>query len=153
MLTAGLSLFQPVDITSEIQSRTDTNPIFIVAVVMLGIAGCLTMLTVIPEIIVGVAIAVVLIPPATTVGIGLGLGSAQVAEGASFVLLSNLLGLIMGLMIVFLLKKVSPRGLQEKQKAIQSHRISIMLLVGLAIGLAIMQLLFFHKGAEDTEYF
>lgn len=142
LLTAGLSLFQPVDITSEIQSRTDTNPIFIVVAVMLGIAGGLAMLTAIPEIIVGVAIAVALIPPATTVGIGLGLGSAQIAEGASFVLLSNLLGLIMGLMIVFLLKKVSPRGLQEKQKAIQSHRISILLLVILAIGLAIMQLFF-----------
>ncbi|MDQ3848451.1 MAG: TIGR00341 family protein [Thermoproteota archaeon] len=143
LLTAGLSLFQPLNITSEIQSRTDANPIFIVVAVMLGIAGGLAMLTAIPEIIVGVAIAVALIPPATTVGIGLGLGSAQVAERASFVLLSNLIGLIMGLMIVFLLKRVSPREPQEKQKAIQSHRISIMLLVGLAIGVAFMQLLFF----------
>jgi uncharacterized membrane protein len=52
------------------------------------------MLTAIPEIIVGVAIAIALIiPPLTTVGIGLGLGSAEVV-GTSFVLLSNIFGLI-----------------------------------------------------------
>lgn len=142
ILTAVISLFHPIDITSEIQSRTDRNPLFIVVAVMLGVAGGLAMLTAIPEIIVGVAIAVALIPPATTVGIGLGLGSVQVAEGASFVLLSNIFGLIIGLMITFLLKRMSPREAQEKQKAVQSQRVSIMLLVGLAIGLAIMQLYF-----------
>ncbi|MDQ3836722.1 MAG: TIGR00341 family protein [Thermoproteota archaeon] len=142
ILTAILSLFHHVDITPEIQSRTDTNPIFILVAVMLGVAGGLAMLTAIPEVIVGVAIAVALIPPSTTLGICLGLGSAQVAEGASLVLLSNILGLIIGLMMTFLLKRISPRGPQEKQKATQSHRISIMLLVALAVVLAIMQLFF-----------
>jgi uncharacterized membrane protein len=62
ILTAILSLFHLIDITSEIQSRTDTNPVFIVAAMMLGIAGGLAMLTAIPEILVGMAIAVALIP-------------------------------------------------------------------------------------------
>ncbi|MDQ3840452.1 MAG: TIGR00341 family protein [Thermoproteota archaeon] len=142
LLTAGLSFFYHVDITSEIQSRTDTNPIFIIVAVMLGIAGGLAMLTAIPEIIVGVAIAVALVPPATTVGIGLGLGSAQVAEGASFVLLSNIFGLLIGFTIIFLVRRISPGEQQEKEKATQTHRISIILLVSLAIALAIMQLFF-----------
>jgi len=142
LLTAGLSLFYNVEVTSEIESRTDTNPIFIIVAVMLGMAGGLAMLTAIPEIIVGVAIAVALIPPSTTVGIGLGLGSMQVAEGASFVLLSNLLGLVIGFIIMFLIRRISPGEQQEKEKATQIHRISIMLLVSLAIALAIMQLFF-----------
>jgi uncharacterized hydrophobic protein (TIGR00341 family) len=142
LLTAGLSFFYHLDITTEIQSRTDTNPIFIIVAVMLGIAGGVAMLTAIPEIIVGVAIAVALIPPSTTVGIGLGLGSLQVAEGASFVLLSNIFGLIIGFTIIFLVRRISPGEQQEKEKARKSQRISITLLVTLAIGLAIMQLFF-----------
>jgi heme/copper-type cytochrome/quinol oxidase subunit 2 len=70
------------------------------------------------------------------------LGSAEIAEGASFVLLSNILGLLIGFMIIFLLKRISPRGHQEKQKATQSQRIGIILLIVFATGLAIMQLFF-----------
>ncbi|MDQ3838467.1 MAG: DUF389 domain-containing protein [Thermoproteota archaeon] len=46
----------------------------------------LALITAIPEIIVGVAIAVALIPPAAVTGIGIGLGSFDIAFSAFLIL-------------------------------------------------------------------
>ncbi|MEO9294469.1 MAG: TIGR00341 family protein [Nitrososphaera sp.] len=138
-LTAVLTIFYEVQITSEIQSRTEVTPILIVVALMLGVAGGLAMLTSIPEIIVGVAIAVALVPPATTIGIGIGVGSFGIATGASLVLLSNIIGMVIGFMVIFLLKGISPRKYYEKQKAKQFLRINIMVLIALAIALGLIE--------------
>lgn len=141
-LTLALSAFYSIDITSEIQSRTEVNPVIIVVAVMLGVAGGLALLTSIPEIIVGVAIAVALVPPAATTGIGIGLGSAEIAGGASLVLLSNIIGMVIGFMAIFLAKGVSPRKYYEKQKAKKVLTMNIIVLVSLAIVLGVIEALF-----------
>lgn len=141
-LTVAITLFYPVEPTPEILSRTEVSPILIVVAVMLGIAGGLAMLTSIPEIIVGVAIAVALVPPATTVGIGIGIGSVDIAASASLVLLSNIIGMVIGFMVIFLLKGVSPRKYYEKQKAKEVLRSNILVLVALAAALGAIEVLF-----------
>jgi uncharacterized hydrophobic protein (TIGR00341 family) len=141
-LTAAITLFYPVEPTPEILSRTDVSPILIVVAVMLGIAGGLAMLTSIPEIIVGVAIAVALVPPATTVGIGIGIGSVDIATRASLVLLSNIIGMVIGFMVIFLLKGVSPRKYYEKKRAKEVLRSNILVLVALAAALGAIEVLF-----------
>jgi uncharacterized hydrophobic protein (TIGR00341 family) len=142
VLTLALSAFYSIEITPEIQSRTGVSPILIVVAVMLGIAGGLALLTAIPEIIVGVAIAVALVPPATTTGIGLGLGSAEIAVGSSLVLLSNIIGMIIGFMAIFLAKGISPRKYYEKQKAKRVLTVNIIVLVLLAVVLGVIEVLF-----------
>lgn len=142
VLTFATSLFMPIQITPEIQSRTEVSPILIVVAVMLGIAGGLAMLSSIPEIIVGVAIAVALVPPATVVGIGLGLGMIDVAFYSFLVLISNIIGMIIGFKIIFLLKGISPRKYYEKQRAKEATRINILVLTGLAVSLGIIEALF-----------
>lgn len=144
-LTAALALLYPVETTPEILSRTEVSPILIVVAVMLGIAGGLAMLTSIPEIIVGVAIAVALVPPATTIGIGIGLGSIDIAASASLVLLSNIIGMVIGFMIIFLLKGISPRKYYEKKKAREVLRLNVMVLVALAVALGAIEVLFGYR--------
>lgn len=142
VLTLTLSAFYTIEITPEIQSRTEVSPILIVVAVMLGIAGGLALLTSIPEIIVGVAIAVALVPPATTAGIGFGLGSADIAFGASLVLLSNIIGMVIGFMVIFLAKGISPRKYYEKKKAKKVLTVNIIVMVLLAIVLGVIEVLF-----------
>lgn len=141
-LTLGLSAFYSIEMTPEIPLRTEVNPIIIVVAVMLGVAGGLALMTSIPEIIVGVAIAVALVPPATTAGIGVGLGSTEISGGASLVLLSNIIGMVIGFMLIFLAKGISPRKYYEKQKAKRVLTINIIVMVLLAIVLGIIEALF-----------
>ena len=110
-ITLVLSMIIHVEVTPEIQSRTKERPSTIIVAIMLGIAGGLALITAIPEIIVGVAIAVALVPPATVTGIGIGLGSVDIAVGAFLTLLASIIGLVIGFLIVFLLKRVRPRKL------------------------------------------
>jgi uncharacterized hydrophobic protein (TIGR00341 family) len=142
VITLALSAFYNIEITPEIQSRTEVSPVLIVVAVMLGIAGGLALLTSIPEIIVGVAIAVALVPPATTAGIGFGLGSADIAFGASLVLLSNIIGMVIGFMVIFLAKGISPRKYYEKQKAKKVLTVNIVVMVLLAVVLGVIEVLF-----------
>jgi uncharacterized hydrophobic protein (TIGR00341 family) len=141
-LTAVLTLFYSVQVTPEIASRTMVSPILIVVAITLGIAGGLAMLTSIPEIIVGVAIAVALVPPAATVGIGIGMGAMSIAASASLVLLSNVIGMVLGFMMIFLIKGISPRRYYERQKAKNILRLNILLLVVLATALGAIEVFF-----------
>ncbi len=132
----------PIEITPEIQSRTEEHPVGIVVVVLLGIAGGLAMITAIQEIIVGVAIAAALIPPAAVTGIGIGIGSFDVAFSAFLVLTSNIIGLVIGFMIIFLVKRISPRMYTEKKRAGRVIKVNISIFIGLATVLAVIEFVF-----------
>ncbi|MDQ6862205.1 MAG: TIGR00341 family protein [Thermoproteota archaeon] len=131
-ITLGLSMIMHIQVTPEIQSRMDDRPTSIIVAVMLGIAGGVAMFTTIPEIIIGVAIAVALIPPVAVIGIGIGLGSIDIASKASLVLASNIIGLVMGFLIIFLFKGVSSRKYYEQQKAKKVIKANILILSCLA---------------------
>jgi len=81
-ITIVLSMIVSIEITPEILSRTKEWLSAIIVAIMLGIAGGLALITAIPEVIVGVAIAVALVPSATVTGIGIGLGSIDIAVSA-----------------------------------------------------------------------
>ncbi len=57
----------------------------------------------------GVAIAVALIPPLATIGIGIAAASASIIKGASMILLLNLFGIIAVSVIMFLLMNLSEK--------------------------------------------
>ena len=57
----------------------------------------------------GVAIAVALIPPLATVGIGIAAGSALIIKGAAMILLLNLFGIITVAVVMFLLMNLSEK--------------------------------------------
>ncbi len=100
------------------------------------------MITAIPEIIVGLAIAAALIPPPDVRGIGIGLGSLDMALSAIFIMASNIFGLVMGFMLIFLIKHVWPRMHHEKKKGKGIVRTNIVIPADLAILLASIELIF-----------
>ena len=142
LMTFVISFFTEIPITTEIQSRVNVSPLLIIFAIVLGIGGGLAILTSSFEIIVGVAIAVALVPPAAVCGIGIGIGSFEIAYGSFLVLMSNIIGIIIGFMGIFLIKGISPRKYYEKQRAKEVFRINIIIMGILAVSLAIIEIFF-----------
>ena len=134
------SFFITIEMTPEISSRAQVNPLFIIFAILLGIAGGLALVTSFAESMTGVAIAVALVPPAAVVGIGLGTFSFEIALFSFLNLLANLLGIVIGFMVTFLIKKISPRKYQEKKIAENVLKKNIILIIGLAVLVGLIEI-------------
>jgi len=85
-----------------------------------GAAAVLSMTTGLPSVLVGVMVAVALLPPAATLGIMLGSGQLHLALGAGLLLAVNLVCVNLAAKLVFLVKGIRPRTWWQKEKARQS---------------------------------
>jgi uncharacterized hydrophobic protein (TIGR00341 family) len=132
--------FTDLPLTEEILSRAEISPVYLAVAIALGLAGGIAMTTDLPEIIVGVAIAAALVPPAAVSGIGLALGDFDIFSSALTLTFANIIGLILGMMVVFFLEGISPRKYFEKEKAQKHMVITITIFVGLGILLGILLL-------------
>ena len=137
VLTFLTGLIFDLPITNEIEIRTNNSPVDVIIGVLLGIAGGIAMVSTIPGILVGVAIAAALVPPATVTGIGIALFDYEIFTGGLLLTSSNIIGLILGCMIVFFLKGVTPRKYYERTSAKKYLLISIIFFafLGLLLGL------------------
>jgi uncharacterized membrane protein len=83
-----------------------------------------------------VAIAAALVPPATVTGIGIAFFDYEIFTGGLLLTSSNIIGLILGCMIVFFLKGVTPRKYYERSSAKKYLIISIIFFafLGLLLG-------------------
>jgi len=115
----------PLEITDEIQLRTETSPTFMILAVVLGMAGALAMTSNIPGILVGVAISAALVPPAVVIGIGIAMLDYDIIVGASILTLSNVIGLLLGTLTVFLLAGVTPKQYHQKD----THQIKYIIFI------------------------
>lgn len=127
-------------LTDEILSRTEISPVFLAVAIALGLAGGIAMSTDIPGILVGVAIAAALVPPATVAGIGLALWDFEIFSDALTLTAANIIGLVLGMMIVFFGEGISPRKFYEKEKAKNRMIITIIFFVGLSILLGFLSI-------------
>ncbi len=140
LLTTIALQFSDLSITNEILSRTEMSPVFLGVAIALGFAGGIAMSTNIPGILVGVAIAAALVPPATVAGIGIALLDFNIFSSALTLTGANIIGLVLGMMIIFFIGGVSPRKFYEKEKA-QNHMIvTIIVFIGLSILLGFLLL-------------
>ncbi len=144
LITFVLSYFIDIEMTREITLRTEPRPTDILIAVILGMAGAIALLAVLPEIIVGVAIAVALIPPSVVSGLGLGLMDIEIAFGAFRLLVDNVIGMILGMVLIFTLKGISPRHYYEKQLAKDVAIKAILALISLVIIFILLEL-YMHK--------
>lgn len=81
------------EITSEILARTRPNFFDLLVAVFSGLAGGYAVIRRKGETIVGVAIATALMPPLAVVGFGLATAQFQIAGGAFFLFMTNLLAI------------------------------------------------------------
>lgn len=121
ILAYGIGLLWPADLSSrELMARTDVGVAGIVLALVSGAAGVLSLTTGVSSALVGVMVAVALLPPTATVGLMLANGYYKQALGAALLLAVNIVSVNLAAKLVLLFKGVKPRTWLEKQKARQS---------------------------------
>lgn len=86
--------------TSEILARTQPTFFDLMVAVFSGLAGAYATVTRKGEAIVGVAIATALMPPLAVVGYGIAITNWEIAGGAAFLFMTNLLAIALSVTIV-----------------------------------------------------
>lgn len=104
-----------------------------------GSAGALAYTTGIPTAVVGVMVAVALLPPLVAAGLFLGAGLWTHAAGAGLLTLTNLVAINLAGVVTFLVQKVRPRTWHEEEKAKTASRVALATWIALfAVMVALM---------------
>ncbi|WP_049895495.1 DUF389 domain-containing protein [Halopiger xanaduensis] len=103
LIRSGGFVPSTIDITAivQVQNRISPGPLAIVVGICAGAAGAFGLATAIPVSLVGVMIAVALMPAAAAVGIGLAWGNASVALGAATLVAVNATSIPLAGLVVF----------------------------------------------------
>lgn len=104
----------------EILSRTNVGFDGILLALASGAAAALSLSSGIASALVGVMVAVALLPPTATLGMMLVMGNYDLATGAALLLAINVVCVNLSASLVFVLKGIRPRTWLEKSKARQS---------------------------------
>lgn len=131
--------------SAELLSRTDVGFDGIAIALASGAAAALSLVTGISSALVGVMVAVALLPPTTAIGIFLGAGQMDHALGAALLLLANVVCVNLSAQAVLLSRGISPRRWYEKRKARRAMRINAA--IWIALLLALLTLLWFRTPA------
>lgn len=133
-LAAAISLamgyFWPEPLSAgELHSRAQVGLDSVALALASGAAAVLSLTTGVSSVLVGVMVAVALLPPTAAAGLFLGAGQPQLAAGAALLLAVNVVSVNLAAKLVFLVKGVKPRTWLEKRKARQSLLLYIALWV------------------------
>ena len=104
----------------ELLARTDVGLDSVALALASGAAAVLSLSTGLPSVLVGVMVAVALLPPTATMGLMLGAGKLKLAVGAGLLLAVNVVCVNLAAKVTFLARGIKPRTGLEKQKARQS---------------------------------
>jgi uncharacterized hydrophobic protein (TIGR00341 family) len=113
-------------VSDELLQRTEVGLDAVTLALASGAAAVLSISTGLPSVLVGVMVAVALLPPAATMGIMLGHGELHLAAGAALLLAVNVVCVNVAGVSVFALKGVRPRTWLERQRARQSVVLNLM---------------------------
>lgn len=117
-LSAILGYFWPFEsLSGELMARTEAGLDSVALELASGAAAALSLTTGLPSVLVGVMVAVALLPPAATLGLMLGHGHPDLAFGAGLLLAVNVVCVNLSSKVVFLLRGIRPRTWWEKEKA------------------------------------
>jgi uncharacterized hydrophobic protein (TIGR00341 family) len=125
------------DVATVPQIRERLAPDFLSLVVALGagVAGVLSLTSGVSTALVGVMIAVALIPPAATVGIGIAWGAPLVALGSGVLLLVNVLSINLAALAVLWYRGYRPESWFREDEA---KRATLKRIVALAFAIAVL---------------
>jgi uncharacterized hydrophobic protein (TIGR00341 family) len=142
-LSIIIGIFWPLNIESrELLARTNVGLDSAVLAMASGAAAVISLTSGIPSILVGVMVAVALLPPAATMGLMLGAGQTDLAYGAAFLLAVNIVAINLSAKLGFLIQGIKPRTWLEKKKAKQSMQSYIIIWV-LTLA-ALLLVIYFH---------
>jgi len=143
VLSILIGILWPLNVESrELLARTYVGLDSAVLALASGAAAVLSLTSGIPSILVGVMVAVAILPPTATLGLMLGAGQTDLAYGAAFLLAVNIVAVNLSAKLGFLIQGIKPRTWLEKQKAKQSMTSYIIIWV---ITLAtLLVVIYFH---------
>ena len=143
-LAAGIGALRVFDTSgTELLARTRVGLDSVALALAAGAAAVLSLTTGLSSVLVGVMVAVALLPPAVTLGLMLGSGQLVLAAGSGLLLAVNLVCVNLASNVVFLVKGVYPRTWFEQQRAKRATRVyALMWVVTL---LVLMLLIYAHQ--------
>jgi uncharacterized hydrophobic protein (TIGR00341 family) len=139
-VTIGV-LLQVDPASPEIAARDGVGLGDLVVALASGAAGALAFTTGVSTTLIGVMVAVALLPPLVAFGLLLGGGHAALAMGALSLFLMNLICVNLAGVTTFLVQGIRPATWWEKDRAVKSTRIAIVLWGALLAALVGMVLL------------
>jgi len=143
VLSVLIGIFWPLNVESrELLARTYVGLDSAVLAMASGAAAVISLTSGIPSILVGVMVAVALLPPAATMGLMLGAGQTDLAYGAAFLLAVNIVAINLSAKLAFLVQGIKPRTWLEKEKAKQSM-LSYIIIWVLTLA-ALLLVIYFH---------
>lgn len=127
----------------EVASRTGATLWDIALALAAGGAGALSLTAAAPAALIGVMVAVALLPPLVVFGMLMGAGDFRLAMGAMLLLLVNLICINLAGVLTFLLQGIRPVTWWEADRARKATRVAIalwsILLAALAVLIALSQ--------------
>jgi uncharacterized hydrophobic protein (TIGR00341 family) len=128
----------------EIASRTWVGLGDVAVALASGCAGALAFTTGVSATLIGVMVAVALLPPLVTSGLLLGGGHPALATGAFSLFLANLICVNLAGVTTFLLQGIKPTSWWENDRAVKATRIAIALSAAL-LAVLVCLILLVHK--------
>jgi uncharacterized hydrophobic protein (TIGR00341 family) len=128
VLALGIGWVATVDSQApEIFSRTQVHTGDLVLALAAGSAGALAFTTGIPAAVIGVMVAVALLPPLVVAGLLIGAGEANLAGGALMLFVSNVACVNLAGVATFLIQQIRPRVWWKAEAAERASRIALAL--------------------------
>jgi len=145
LFSIGIGLIWPGNFDSvELMSRTDVAYSGTAIALASGAAASLSLISGTSSVLVGVMVAVALMPPAVTIGLMLSIGEYNHAMGAALLLAVNIVCINLSSKLVFLFRGIKPRTWLDAHKANQSRLLYIALWI-VMLALLFITIYFRHK--------
>jgi uncharacterized hydrophobic protein (TIGR00341 family) len=128
ILSVIIGIVYSVDTSvGELSSRTEVGLGDIAIALAAGVAGTLSFTKGLPSALIGVMVAVALLPPTVTVGMLLGSGNIALLPGAVQLVLVNIICVNLSAVTTFFLMGVRPRTWWEAKKAKKATSLAILI--------------------------
>ena len=139
LISVGFGLLMDVDPEiPQIAARSDVSHFYIFLALASGVAGAYSITTGVAEALVGVMVAVALLPPLVASGLLFGAGFILEAAGALLLCSVNVVCINLAGVTTFIMEGVQPKKWWEAKRAKKAVIIAITLWVVLLLVLAVM---------------
>lgn len=134
-----MGIFMKVDPSiPQIASRSNVSHYYIFLALASGVAGAYSITSGVVEALVGVMVAVALLPPLVASGLLAGAGEWIDATGSMLLFLVNVVSINLTAVVTFVLQDIRPQNWWEAEKAKKAVRIAVAVWIVLLFLLAIM---------------
>lgn len=138
-LSVLVGVLLPVDPTvPEIAGRTSVDLGDMVLALAAGAAGTLAFTQGLSAAVIGVMVAVALLPPLVAAGLLLGAGEIALSYGAFLLVAVNVTCVNLAGVVTFLLQKVQPRTWWETERATKAAKIAVASWIGMLLLLVLL---------------